>query len=604
MKRQYGAWVLSACVLLWCAPAFADYFFQVPSVEFQVFVNPDASAKLVYKIQFHNLGQPIDVVDIGLPHKDYRLDQMRAFIDGEELINIRPSTYVDVGVEVPLGPRAIQLGADATFRFEATLPNLVYQDTTRDDYASLRITPTWFDQNVVNGTTSLKIAIHLPSGVRSSEVLHQGLPFSQKAFYQGHIVATWDLGSVIFVGQHPVALSFPKRGMSRVVVISKWELLERWWVDTVEVRVLLAILLTICFSVFFFRFSAGTGWSVWIVLVVASGFLFYRVPSAQLILTPIFILTWPLMEWMKRRTRKKYLPPIISVEGGGIKRGLTAPEAAVLLERPLSQVLMLVLFGMLKKGLIREEPADGVLLHVSVRQELTQGDPTARLAAAGQLGLVIHEYEHAFLDVLQRLGAQSVAEGAFGDAIRALIEHTATRMIGYAVDETREYYKRIVARAWQEVETLAPLEQRTRTIDKNLEWLLMDPDYVAHFARMTDYHYRPSWSRDQSRVQGVASIAASASEASLSSSTSFSDVAASFAGWAENISGSLAQCAIPAGLGDLKAGAVDLSGFDSATGDIFAALAKGSNGSGGGGGGSSCACAGCACACACAGGGR
>ncbi len=67
--------------------------------------------------------------------------------------------------------------------------------------------------------------------------------------------------------------------------------------------------------------------------------------------------------------------------------------------------------------------------------------------------------------------------------------------------------------------------------------------------------------------------------------------------------GSLAAAISPSSLPSLagKAGFVNLSGVDKATGDVFKALGSSSRSGGGGGG---CACAGCACACACAGGGR
>jgi hypothetical protein len=83
-------------------------------------------------------------------------------------------------------------------------------------------------------------------------------------------------------------------------------------------------------------------------------------------------------------------------------------------------------------------------------------------------------------------------------------------------------------------------------------------------------------------------------------------VAASFAGWTENTSASLASAIEPAGMGLDTPGAalLDLSGFDKVTADVLESLAESGGGGGGGGGGCACACAGCACACACAGGGR
>ena len=48
----------------------------------------------------------------------------------------------------------------------------------------------------------------------------------------------------------------------------------------------------------------------------------------------------------------KYLPPALAVEGTGVKRGLTAVEAAVLLEAPLNKVMTMILFGLVKKGVL------------------------------------------------------------------------------------------------------------------------------------------------------------------------------------------------------------------------------------------------------------
>ena len=51
-----------------------------------------------------------------------------------------------------------------------------------------------------------------------------------------------------------------------------------------------------------------------------------------------------------KKRRLSYLPPKISVEGNGIKRGLTAVEAGILMEQPLDKILSMILFSMVKKG--------------------------------------------------------------------------------------------------------------------------------------------------------------------------------------------------------------------------------------------------------------
>ena len=53
----------------------------------------------------------------------------------------------------------------------------------------------------------------------------------------------------------------------------------------------------------------------------------------------------------------QYMPPKIAIEGHGIKRGLTAVEAAILMEQPLDKVMTMILFGVVKKECSRSRHA-------------------------------------------------------------------------------------------------------------------------------------------------------------------------------------------------------------------------------------------------------
>ena len=68
---------------------------------------------------------------------------------------------------------------------------------------------------------------------------------------------------------------------------------------------------------------------------------------------------WAFLAFLGNRAQKRrkmqYLPPELAVEGTGVKRGLTAVEAAILLEAPLNKVMTMILFGLLKKGIITVE---------------------------------------------------------------------------------------------------------------------------------------------------------------------------------------------------------------------------------------------------------
>ena len=107
MKRCFSILALSLVLFLilplnaWVSAQ--SYSFAVPVLKMQVYVQPDASVRIVYDITFDNYGSAIEIVDIGTPHSGYDISNMRASINGVELSRIYTSEYVDVGVEVHLG---------------------------------------------------------------------------------------------------------------------------------------------------------------------------------------------------------------------------------------------------------------------------------------------------------------------------------------------------------------------------------------------------------------------------------------------------------------------------------------------------------------------
>ncbi len=587
--------------------AAQDYLFGVPRMQMLVTVNTDASVKIEYEISFRNnpIGHPIDVVDIGTPHSGYDLSNVRASIGGHPLSDIHVSTYIKPGFEVRLGPYAIKPGGTGTLHVEFTMPEMVYQDTTREDYASLRITPTWFGEKYVRGPTHLQVAIQLPESVKPAEALHQGLKFSTKAAAKQGALVGWDFPGVRLTGKNMVAVSFPKRDLQRVIHQSSIDLLVKWFEESPRARVVLGLVFLALLAVVFFRFSGGTGFSVFFILAAGSGFVFYHRPGIHLLAMPIIVVLLGLNEWLLARRKARYMPPIAEVEGGGIKRGLTAPEAAVLLELPIAKVLSLVIFGMLKKGVLRQTLAEP--LTVEVDEAFRLDDKTlsdserqrgkAYGAAALKRGIVVHHYEHSFLFLLQSNPGKPVREIQFGIPVKMLIQSSANRMKGFDLSDTQDYYRAIIRRATEQAAAIGDIPQRKKTIDRNFEWILMGENYGPVF----DYGptYRPIW---WGRGPMSSAPAAPSAAPSGGGGTSFGDVASSFSGWAENTMGNMADAVSPGSLSlpDSTGGFLDLSGADHVTGEFFKALGSSSGGGGGGG----CACAGCACACACAGGGR
>jgi len=606
----------SAAVML-CALLLAPstlpgqtYRFQVTEMDVQLHVQPDASLRLQYRIVFAN--QPgaaaIDVVDIGLPHGGYVLGNMSARRDGTPARAIRRSEYIDVGVEIDLAGHPIGPGQTGTVEFECVMPDMVYLDTTDAERAGLQFRPTWFDPLLQVGTTRLRVAVHLLPGVTAEEVRYhdESMRYDQLARYGGgseqHLVAVWEWPAWQLGPDNPkLGISFPRRGMQRVVRTSAVGLLVKWFRERPGLQFGSGVTLCGGLAVLFFRFSHGTGWILFVLLCGAMAIVMLSSPGLHLLLWPLLLGLIGCNEWYLRRRRSGYLPAMATVEGGGIKRGLTAPQAAVLLEMPLGQVATLVLFGLLRKGVLQLRDDDPPQVEVV---EPFRSGPPARRAAAAQRGIVLHDYEHPFLDQLAVSG--SIDACNLAEPLQQLITSVVERMQGFDDSDTREYYRRIVARAWTEAESIKAVAQRAQTVERNIDWMILRPDWETVFREWgrRGYRYEPDWSRPVP-APGGPPRGAPTPTTPTTSRTGLGEVASSFAGWAENFSGRLASAVEPLTLGiPTRRGVVDLSGVDRVTADVFTALAESSGGGGGGSGGCACACAGCACACACAGGGR
>jgi len=531
------------------------YSFTVTEMLMDVTVLPEGATRIVYDITFENAADPIDIVDIGTPNEDYDLSQMTASIDGQRLTDIRTSTYIDTGVEIHLGSYAIDTFDTGTLRFEFVSPDMVYADTTNEENASLQITPTWFDDSLITGPGNIEIRIHMLPGIDPDEVLWQDEEFIGKyKDERGNAIVVWRYENVRPTEAYRVGVSFPRRGLTQVQEVTFWDIAGMW----------IAGILPFIFG------------CLPIVVIAGVGFLIVRA--------------------IVRASRPDYLPPIAQTEGGGIKRGLTAPEAAVLIEVPLTKVLTLVVFGMLEKGLIRQ--TDDAPLTVEVvedfrvadqphlREKSTQHQYRRRMAQ--QAGTIIHRYEQPFLDLIEAHPDTAVQKLSVVKPMKELVDGVAEKMRGFDLSDTQDYYRRVIERAMEQASKLGDIKQREAYLDKYAPWVMMDKGYRPVMT-MGGYHYWPMWARQihagstGSNIGGAKGRGASGGRAST---TTFGDVSASFAGWAETTMGGMAAAILPTGLS--KPAPPSTSSGSSYRGGSSCA----------------CACAGCACACACAGGGR
>ena len=134
--------------------------------------------------------------------------------------------------------------------------------------------------------------------------------------------------------------------------------------------------------------------------------------------------------WSENNRKKQYLPPKISIEGHGIKRGLTAVEAALLMELPLDKVLTMMLFGLVKKNaasVVTREPL-----------ELKVSEPLAES---------LYDYEKEFLKAFQS-DNKALRPRALQEVIVNLIKSLQEKMKGFSRKESIDYYRSIAEKAW------------------------------------------------------------------------------------------------------------------------------------------------------------
>jgi hypothetical protein len=409
-----------------------DYRFNLAENRVNLYINGDGTAHIVYDLTFVNDpgAHPIDVVDVGMPNSTYNLSEIRASINGVPLSDISNSPYVTPGVAVELGSHAIPPGGSGTLRLEATVRDLIYQDSKDAEYASIEFAPTWFDSQFVHGPTRLEVNFHLPPGVTADEPRYHDQEFTEAYFEDDRVVYSWVNENAQGDQEYVFGASFPQQVLAEGVV----QKAPAFRLD----------LSACCSSPFVWFLAFGVGWAV----------LAFAGKRAQ------------------KNRRMKYMPPALAVEGTGVKRGLTAVEAAILLEAPLDRVVTMILFGLVKKGVVTVESEKPLKLQVA--------DPLPKDAK-------LWYYERRFLDAV--LDDGKLGELAMREMIIDLIGDVNKKMTGFSRKETQAYYKDIAARAWKQVEAADTPEALGKRWGEGLEWTMLEDDWDDRTRRV--FHDRP-----------------------------------------------------------------------------------------------------------------
>jgi hypothetical protein len=542
---------LLALSLTFSASAQSNYYFSVEREVVHVYLNAEGTLSIDYTWDFAN--QPgahaIDFVDVGMPNSSFDMSSISADVNGNR-VRVSSGDYQGngTGFAVVLGSQSIPAGGSGTVHvYIGSVENVLFPDSQDNNYASNEFVPTYFGGQYVTGSTDLTLTYHFPPGVKPEEPrwhnAPSGFPSEPQTSIddQGRVTYAWQNANASVSRQYVFGVSFPKSYVPEGSIVT---------VQLPSFSISPETIFVFLFCGFF-------------------GFMLLGVPALTI--------------YGNRRRKLQYMAPRISIEGHGIKRGLTAVEAAILMGEPLDKVMTMILFGAIKKNAAQVVVRDP--LKVNVPSPTPDG---------------LYEYELNFLKALEEDNSKTRRNLLQEMAIK-LIRSVSEKMKGFSRRETLEYYKSIMEKAWAQVEAADTPEVKSQKFDEALEWTMLDRNYDDRTRRV--FHgpvivptwwgrYDPSYPRSAPASSGIPATPISMpSVPHLPGSDFASSVANGVQTFSQKVIGNVTD-------------------FTSRVTNVTNPPPPPPKNTGGnyrgGSGGRSCACA-CACAgcaCACAGGGR
>ncbi len=544
------------------SPVYAqDYSFALLSESVVLSLNSDGTASLDYTWLFQNdpSAPYIEYVDVGLPNEDYDFSTVSASANGTPVYDI---SQVSNGVSIYLGNNSIAPGDQGTVTLHVGgITNMLYKGTAdeAEPYASVQFSPNWFGSQYVHGATLVNVTIFLPVGMNSEEPRYftpsnwpgSSEPTASGFDDQGRVYFQWQSEQANGYDQYTFGAAFPARLVPESA-ISTPPLIDFRFEEALP---------CLCFGGFF----------LFIILMIVLG-----VNSA-------------------RKRKLQYLPPKIALEGHGIKRGLTAVEAGILMEEPMDKILTMTLFSTIKKNAAKVITRDPLKLEIN--------DP---------LPEDLYPYEADFLKAMQKITPKEQRLG-LQDMMVNLVKGVSEKMSGFSRKETLVFYQDIMKRAWEMVESADTPEVKSQKFEEVMDWTMLDDKYGDRTKEVFGSNpvflprwwggYDPSYRSTSTggggglKTSGAPTLSAGKSSGTVSMpSLPGADFAASITNSVQTMAaGVVGNVSDFTGNVTNKTNPAPKPTYTSSRGGGF---------SGGGGHSCACACACAGCACACAGGGR
>jgi len=310
------------------------------------------------------------------------------------------------------------LTAGQSIRFNVTtnVAGMLYNDTMNQGNLGMQFIPTWWEEAVVN---DLRIQIVLPPNVTVSEVkTTQTAYWNSTSYEDGRLAVYWEKQNLAPNEQYPIGVSFPAKYLPDYKVQPP---------------------------------PSGGFFESYAFVVIGVVF------AIAVIGVAVYVIR-----------KKSYTPPKVSMETLGIRRGLTAVEASYLLEMKPTQIVTEILYSLLQKRAVWTESVNPAL-KLQIMPEFKDKTGTAENP--------LRYYEIDFLNAVKNDG--TLDEEKLARTVMFLRDTTEQKLRGYSRRDTVDYYRKIVAKAWAQVEQAGTADLASKAYDEQLLWLLLDPNYRA-----------------------------------------------------------------------------------------------------------------------------
>jgi hypothetical protein len=386
----------------------------------KIWINPNGTIDLFYNMSITlESGLNINYVLIGQPNHDFTIveakDQFANVLSASDASS--GSDYkVRVNLHTPLSA-----GQTLWFTLTTNVAHMIWEDTLNPGNVGMMFNATWWTEARV---LDLRILVVLPSGITENMVTNGTVKTLERAPWNGvqpeddRVAVYWERKNLLLDERFGVGVSFPKQYVQ--------------YYD-VQPSGLVA---------FFQRYGIALFAFAFVALMVGVAVVFVR--------------------------KRPYLLPRISMETLGIRRGLTAVEASCLLEMQPTRIVTEILYGLLHKRAIWVESTNPSL-KLKVMQPFEDKSGTAETP--------LRYYETDFLKALKEDG--TLDEENLAHTIMYLGDTVEQKMRGYCRRDTIDYYRKIVATAWEQVQQAGTSELASKAYDEQLLWLLLDPDFKS-----------------------------------------------------------------------------------------------------------------------------